>query len=257
MHADICACAHPHTRACTIFRQRKQDITKFVCLLTSVFVFLRVHCYPYFSVPLQNFQNTFAFQNAGAGWGSNILQCHCSHLSNYSFFIACLMCWPYHPFFYSISRQISTVLSGVCSVVWWLVRIKTELTITRRTYVLDKGCLFSVDMVVCVWWRMLAVAVKNTSCCCFYCLTVCVCVLQRVTEQKVTSWLCGCTWVPTMFQSHKWGIAKNADSHLHNTQEVNTFTPPRCSLFVSLSVSLILPCLAWWESCYHWRRACS
>lgn len=95
----MCVRAPTHTHACTIFRQRKQDITKFVCLLTSVFVFLRVHCYPYFSVPLQNFQNTFAFQNAGAGWGSNILQCHCSHLSNYSFFIACLMCWPYHPFF--------------------------------------------------------------------------------------------------------------------------------------------------------------
>lgn len=85
-HMRVRAPTHTHTHACTIFRQRKQDITKFVCLLTSVFVFLRVHCYPYFSVPLQNFQNTFAFQNAGAGWGSNILRCHCSHLSNYSFF---------------------------------------------------------------------------------------------------------------------------------------------------------------------------
>lgn len=149
MHADICACAHPHTRACTIFRQRKQDITKFVCLLTSVFVFLRVHCYPYFSVPLQNFQNTFAFQNAGAGWGSNILQCHCSHLSNYSFFIACLMCWPYHPFFYSISRQISTVLSGVCSVVWWLVRIKTELLREEPMSLIKGVCFPLIWLCVC------------------------------------------------------------------------------------------------------------
>jgi len=69
----------------------------------------------------------------------------------------------------------------------------------------------------------------------FVCVIVCVCVCVCVWQNK-RSWdsLCGCTWVPPTFRYPKWGITEDAHSHLHNTQEINTFTPPRCSLLLSL-----------------------
>lgn len=116
-----------------------------------------------------------------------------------------------------------------------------EFTILkRRSLVLDKTCCFCMDTVcVCVWWRMVAVAVRGTSCCFFYCLTVCVCVFVHVTEQKVMRLTLWSHMSPSDVRSHKWSIAENAHIHLHNTQEINTFTPPRCALLLSLPPRLM------------------
>lgn len=71
------------------------------------------------------------------------------------------------------------------------------------------------------------------------CDSLCMRVFVRVTEQKVMRQpLCGRTWVPPTFRCPKWGISEDARSHLHNTPETNTFTPPPRSLSLSLSFSL-------------------
>lgn len=140
---------HTHAHALYLGKENRISPNLFACLHLCLFfcvciVILIFQFHFRISKTLLHFRMR---EQVGGPTSCNVTAAICQIIA---FFIACLMCWPYHPFFYSISRQISTVLSGVCSVVWWLVRIKTELTITRRTYVLDKGCLFSVDMVVCV-----------------------------------------------------------------------------------------------------------
>ncbi len=45
LKSHTCKHTHTHTHTHTHDSKTKQDITKFVCLCTSVFIFLRVHCY--------------------------------------------------------------------------------------------------------------------------------------------------------------------------------------------------------------------
>lgn len=106
------------------------------------------------------------------------------------------------------------------------------------TYVLDKSSFYFawIHCCECVCWRMVAAAVRGTSCCLFCCLTVCVqyvclCMWQNKRSRR---WLCGHTQVPLTFDPTSKASPKNARSHLHNTREINTSTPPCCSLSLAL-----------------------
>lgn len=159
--------------------------------------------------------------------------------------MVCMMCSPYHRF-YDTSRQISLWLFSVSCVMvcedanpYW-----------REEDVLDKF-LFHADTLLCVcsggWWQWQWEVPPVAYPAVWQFVYVCLCVWQN---KRSRVWLCGHTWVPPTFDPTSEASSKNACSHLHNTQEINTFTPPRCSLCCSLS-------LGWWESCYYWRRACS
>lgn len=108
----------------------------------------------------------------------------------------------------------------------------------------------SKDKKLCPWWNLLLLC--GYGCACVedggsghgrerYLLllillfdSLCACVFVHVTEQKVITLTLWSHMSPSAVRSHTWNITENAQSHLHNTQEINTFTPPRCSLLLSL-----------------------
>ena len=119
----------------------------------------------------------------------------------------------------------------------------SSVTVPRsRSHILDNACCVYMDSVVCVcvcvcvcdggWWQWQWEVPPVAS---FCCLTVCVRVFVHVTEQKVT----GLTFV-VAHESLRRSIpqVKHRRETLISTyttqQEINTFTPPRCSPLLSL-----------------------
>lgn len=69
-------------------------------------------------------------------------------------------------------------------------------------------------------------AVRDTSCCFFYHLTVCMSVFVRATEQKATKLTLWSHRVPPMFEPPSETSAIGAHIHLHNTTRDKHFYSP-------------------------------
>lgn len=125
-------------------------------------------------------------------------------------------------------------------------KIQTQSSARNSEEKITRRCNYT-DAILCVCW-MVTVAVRGTSCCFFYCLTICVTMFVPATEQKATR---PTLWSHESLQhlkppSETW--PKNAHIHLHNTTRDKHCSLPLAALFCPRS-------LGWWESCYYWQRA--
>lgn len=157
--------------------QKKQDITNFVCLLTSVFVFLCIRCCACFLFPVQIFQNNLALNTVEASQKQTLS----SLISR--FFITCIMLWPYHS---AYTREIRDV------VAWG------ELCACRLNLYEKKKF---VHVIFFCMYRVFVVAVGGTdiSCCCFAVWQfVNVFVSDRTKGREADIY--GCAWVPSTSQ---------------------------------------------------------